>query len=1210
MPNKFNATEWLGNTTIFEINREPTHAAFTPYDTIEKAIARDIEASHYVQSLNGVWNFKLVNDPAQRLTDFFEDGYPMSDWGVIQVPGNWQTQGYDFPIYTNSKWPWHGWADMSAVAGYTVTSASQADDPRNGIPPQHYNPVGHYHRTFTVDANLLQGQRNVFISFQGVESAFYVWVNGNQVGYSEDSYTPAEFNITPYLQAGENSLAAQVFRWSAGSMLEDQDFIRMSGIFRDVYLYSKDKIEIFDYRVLTSFVDDNYRRADFELKIEARSLINTSPDNYMITATLKEGKNGTGDTIFTQTIPVSLAVVTFDKMGCKVAAINHIVKVDAPRLWSAEQPNLYNLALELKDGTGAVVEAVSSRVGFRNVDVRHDTPVGSAGFFVNGQRVVLKGVNRHDNNPETGRYVTRENMIRDIVLMKQANINFVRTAHYPNNTIWYDLCDEYGLYVMDEANMESHGALNDIPGDNEALWGPTCRNRMATMIKRDKNHPSVVYWSMGNECGTGSVWQSVYDMAKVLDPSRPVHYFNNNTVDNAYTDNRAATYPHIDGSPSANGRRNLLAIATDSNPKPFFAHEYCHSMGNATGNLQEYVDLFEHYPKLMGGAIWEWADHSIYVTIGGNSIETRDVGNKKTPWSNREPNVTTGRTFLGIGSKFGDTTYNDGGFCQDGIVNPEREPHPAYVQVKKSYQGVRITALDLSTGKIQIDNLLAFTNLNEYHGQWALLENNEAIASGVFANQQIDIPGKTSKIVDIGYTAPNLVPAGTDYILMIEFQLKASTLWANAGFTIAFEQFLVDFSTNMPCNLSKDKAFRSVDETDDMLVIHGDGFELTFDKTMGEITSFKGANGKELIFSNNNAGNPVPNFWRPQNDNTPHISAIYNNPVAVVDTVQINHLNASISIDVRLAYNTLNGSTSYVNYDIDPTGDVVVTLAFDAKAPDLLGRVGMKMQLPGAFENLRYYGRGPEENYIDRKTGCAVGVYDRTVTDMLSNYVRAQGCGNRCDVRWAAFMDSDGDGLLVSANPLMEFTALHYSDNELSQRSNRCPHELRRDSQIYLSVDLMQAGVGSSGGFSTETHERYRMYSNRKYEFIYCLSPIYADRNDITSLMAQAQTRRIATPNRAQPNELPPQVISSTNDANASGIVDLLDISVATTVDRAPDLPTSVTAVYANGATSLVGVFWETCVPEQIAAPGSFALSGTVEDTGITPVCMVTVNRT
>ena len=1476
---QWTGSEWTGNPQQFQVNRQPAHTAFVPYDTEGKAFARTREDSAYVQMLNGDWNFQYAEKPAERNTEFFKEDYDVSGWDTIQVPGNWQTQGYDKPIYTNSTYPW-------------TLNGGGANDSANATAPTGYNPVGSYRRSFTVEPEMLADGRQIFVSFQGVESAFYLWINGQQVGYSEDSYTPADFNITPYLKDGENSISVQVYRWSDGSYMEDQDFIRLSGIFRDVFLYSKDQVEIFDYEVVTD-LDDNYQNADLKLSVKARKLTQDVPDGYTVRAKLlDDGQN----TVVEKNFAVQFTGDT-DAMGYATASMNLEQEIQSPKLWSAEKPNLYTLVLELCDETGASVEFASSRIGFREVELRDNT-----GLFVNGQNVIMKGFNRHETSPDTGRTVGRELMEQDIALMKRANVNTVRTSHYPNDSYWYELCDEYGMYVVDEANIEAHGAMHKIPGNNPDKWLDVHLDRVTSVVERDKNHPSVIMWSLGNESGAGSVFQNLYDWIKARDNTRPVHYFNSRGDGTAdYSDTRSSTYPSADGAFS--GRISLPAVAADSNPKPYFAHEYAHSMGNSTGNLQEYVDAFEKYDKLIGGCIWDWVDQSIRVELGGEkknmlpdsgpnklhaeftgalaagmhadnalsgtaklpadpafdgtgsftvealvcqtgknsngydtiaakgneqftlqytkgalefcfksggswvsattpvpadwmnnwhrvtgvfsaedsvlkiyldgkevkslstggknvrnintyavtvgdnlerpgrtftgeiddvrvynraltaqeiadasiapqdesvlfwcdfsaldsanllvdqgpkklnaqytgTLEPRDdkgngtalegaatlpagealnitgsltlealvypnkvsgstngaiitkgnsqyamkyIGNtaqnksvveffiydanatgsssakwvsleaavpenwfenwhqvvstfdaaagtiniyidgtlaaskavsQKTFSSNeyqaaigtdtersgrefsgkidnvrvynraltpeeirsesRAPSdagvalwmdfnsveeVDTGvnaQSYFGYGGDWGDKT-NDGNFCSNGVIFPDRTLHPAYTEVTKAYQGVRLTASDLSKGEIKVDNLLEFTNLNEYECVWTLYNNNEEIQTGILTDEQIDLPGNSSKLVTVGYQTPENVREGSEFLLNIEFKLKEDTLWAEKGQVVAFEQFKPDFAANQsgPA-LDTSKKFTEVSQDGSVLTAKGEGFEVKFDTAKGELISFQN-NGKELI---QNA--PKPNYWRARIDNGA-INAKYRDPAATVGQVTVEKTDAKLVIRVPLAYPSLNNSTNTIEYAVYPTGDIVVTSNFDSKASEMLGRVGMKMELPQGFENVAYYGRGPDENYVDRKTGSLIGVYNTTVDGMFVPYMKPQENGNRTDVRWVSLTDEAGDGLLVSAENQMEFGAQHYSASELNSKAH--PYQLKKSGQVYLTLDYMQTGLGN-GSCGPIMLEKYKVQSNQKYTFTYRMRPVTGQTNSVEQMMDEAQ---------------------------------------------------------------------------------------------------------
>lgn len=1470
---KWTGDEWNANPKAYEVNREEIHSSFVPYDTEEKALARNPEESHYYQLLNGKWAFQLADKPADRNTEFFEEGYDVSGWDRIDVPRSWQTAGYDKPIYSNTTFPWR-----------LTTQGSQGYNNDTGAAPETYNPVGSYKREFEVNKDMLQGERQIFVSFQGVESAFYVWVNGQEVGYSEDSYTPADFNITDYLKEGKNEIAVQVYRWSDGSYVEDQDFIRLSGIFRDVYLYSKDDVEIFDYQVKTD-LDEKYENAVVKTSVDVRKLAETT-GTYEVSTKLLDAE---GKPVFTKNMgAVSFEDAAEDKMAHPVTTLEFEQEVKNPKLWSAEHPNLYSFVVELKKD-GQVVETASSKIGFREVEMRDNK-----GLFVNGKNVILKGANRHETSPETGRTISKELMKRDIEMMKQANVNTVRTSHYPNDPYFYELCDEYGMYVVDEANIESHNQLNQIPGNRAEVWGPMHLDRMNSVVERDKNHASVIMWSMGNESGKSDYFKVLYDHAKAVDGTRPVHYFNSaGDGDADYTDDRSSTYPKMEGS---SGRLNLNTIGTDSNPKPYFAHEYAHSMGNSTGNLQEYVDTFEKYDKLIGGCIWDWVDQSIDTYVSGGTVEyLKDSGKNKlkatvngklenisvdkalkgtgevpqhdaisqtgsftvqadvyqtgvngsgydtivakgneqltlqyvggknaiefcfkagnswksvlanvpSDWLNQWHRVTgvfdagngtltcyidgveaakvtgtgskrntndyvlsigknlerEGREFSGsidnvsyydkvisaddiknnnlqaedsvayydfnqsTGSKVvdlgnnkldmaisgtleagvtaknnkglrgnavfaenkalnltgsltleatvypeemksdgaiitkGNTAYalkylaaknkleffiydekatgsssakwivveadvpsdwvanphhiaavfdaenkmlklyidgreagknaisqssvsenayqvaigtdteragrdfkglidqvriynkaltldefndenrtpddegvvtwidfeemveedtgngihyfgyggdwndgsKDGNFCANGVVFPNREKQPGYDEVKKAYQGVKITASDLRAGKIKIENLLDFTNLNEYEVTWELLKNNEVLEGyqGTFTDEQMDIPAASEKTVTIGYDIPEEVKDGTDYLLNIYFKLKTDTPWAASGYTVAYEQFAVDFEANADADTIETAAFTEVNNGADKLTVKGEGFEVTFDKKKGQIVSFKNGS-KELIQS------PIePNYWRPRIDNGT-INSKFKTPAVTLGTITVEELSNKVKVTVPMTYAGLSNSTNQITYEIYPTGDIQVKSVFDAKGSDMLGRVGMKMQVPAGFESIKYYGRGPEENYLDRKSGSLIGVYDNTVDGMFVPYLKPQENGNRSDVRWFTLTDQAGDGLMVSAvSDTMEFGALHYSADELNGKGH--PYQLNRSEQTYVTMDLVQTGVGNAS-CGPDQLEKYKVKAGQEYTFEYRISPITnSESNSVEKLMQLSQ---------------------------------------------------------------------------------------------------------
>lgn len=612
----FKGEEWFDQNDVFQVNREDAHASFIGFDNINSAknpeLRKKHETSPYYQSLNGTWKFEWVKSPHERNMEFYKDSYDTSSWQNIKVPANWQTENYDSPKYTDTRLPWEGVEDPRANYGLP------ADSPR-GIAPTIYNPVGSYKRTFKTPADW--DGKEVFVSFQGVESAFYVWVNGKNVGYSEDSYTPAEFDISKYLKpAGEdNTISVQVYRWSDGSYLEDQDFIRLSGIFRDVFLFAKNKeASLFDFAYTTN-LDENYKDATFNFEVTLRGYNGKAADGYKVESILYDKS---GNEIFKKELG-DFTFKTEDDNRYFQAVSSYSQQVTAPALWSAENPELYELLIVLKNANGDIVETAGTHVGFREIEiVRKGT--NKSQIIVNGAPIMIKGVNRHETSLEGGRTVTEESMVQDILLMKQYNINSVRNSHYPNDAKWYDLCDEYGLYMIDEANIESHG-LNDYIPQSDPQWIAACKDRMRSTIERSKNHASIMSWSLGNESYNGDTWAELGKLCKELDPTRFVHYEGWRDIDEV--DVWSRMYRRVNNLGVDDKIKNPLGWWGEHGTKPAFQCEYAHAMGNGIGNLDEYWDVYEKYPNLQGGFIWDWVDQSLEIKTQADQILKDDGKN-------------------------------------------------------------------------------------------------------------------------------------------------------------------------------------------------------------------------------------------------------------------------------------------------------------------------------------------------------------------------------------------------------------------------------------------------------------------------------------------------------------------------------------------------------------------------------------------------------
>lgn len=1024
--------EWNNNPDVFQVNRMDAHATLMPYRTVMQALSGDRASSDWYRSLNGDWRFHWSDNPGNRVRDFQADGFDDSKWDTIEVPSHWQLKGYDYPQYTNIVYPWTGHEDIKAP-----------------FAPTKYNPVGQYARTFRVPAEW-QGQP-VYISFQGVESAFYVWLNGELVGYSEDTFTPAEFDLTPYLREGDNRLAVEVYRWCDASWLEDQDFWRLSGIFRDVYLYSTPRAHVYDFHA-SADLDERYE--DGALRVNARVVKHAAfgdAANVRLEAMLYDGE-GAPVWIVPHAESVALGAGVAD-----VRVETGALHVDRPLRWTAETPALYTLALSLVGEDGAVIEAVSCKVGFRRFELKDGL------MKINGQRIVFKGVNRHEFDCDRGRAVGPETMLQDILTMKRFNINAVRTSHYPNHPLWYELCDEHGLYVIDETNLESHGnwrygqqELEETVPGSRPEWRDNVVDRANSMMQRDKNHPSVIIWSLGNESFGGDNFLEMHKHLKAHDPSRLVHYEG--------TFHWRASQDASDMESTMYAKPHDLELYAQGNPKkPYILCEYSHAMGNSSGNLSKYTALFDRYPILQGGFIWDWKDQSIRAK------------------------AEDGTTYMAYGGDFGETPH-DGNFCGNGIIFADGAISPKIHEVKKCYQNVGFEAVDAAGGVVKATNKFLFDDLSAYEWTWRVDVEGELAAEGFVYAFEV-APGESRELRLPVADALSRCPADAEAVLTVGVRLRDGTRWAEAGHEIAWEQFVL--RTAAPRSETAVAGTLTVGEDAGRIVASGASFEAAFDKSTGELTAYR-YEGVDLL-----AAAPAPNFWR-----------------ALVDNDRGNKLGdrcgtwrgagseralrsfrvadrGSDHVTVVAAYDVPTTATSHVEISYTVRGDgridVQQTLTPGAGLPEI-PEVGMMLALPGSFQRLRWYGRGPHENYWDRAEGAKLGVYESTVAEQLTPYLRPQECGNKTDVRWLTLTDASGVGLRIGGAPTVEANALAYSPEELEAHDH--PHKLPPSDRVYVRVNYKQMGVGGDDSWGAKTHPDFTLYANRTYSYGYTLQGI------------------------------------------------------------------------------------------------------------------------
>ncbi|MFA9392888.1 MAG: glycoside hydrolase family 2 TIM barrel-domain containing protein [Prolixibacteraceae bacterium] len=1022
----FGQNDWE-NPEMIQQNREKAHSTFMTFSSNEKAMENDIETNEFAKKLNGIWKFNYVGRSSERPLDFYKTDYDVIGWDEIPVPGNWELYGYGFPNYTNIAYP------------FKKNQPYIADE---------YSPVGSYVYQFNVPE--FWKDREIYIEFGSVKSSFYIWINGQKVGYSQDSKLPSEFNITSYIHTGDNKLAVQVFQFSDGSYLEDQDFWRISGIQRDVILSARAKTHIRDFFV-KALLDQNYKNGMLDLDVE---LLNTSKKSNKNLSVGYQLLNADGEVIKTGS-------QSFDIKKGSSGTVNFNANIPDVKKWSAEEPNLYQLTIGLMDEYNQIIEATAIPIGFRTTEIK------GGQLLVNGQPVLLKGVNRHEHDARFGHVISEEMMIKDIMLMKQFNVNAVRTCHYPNDPRWYALCDQYGLYLYDEANIESHdyGYAPEHTLANKPEWLNAHVARVSNMVLRDKNHPSVIVWSMGNEAGTGPNFLAAYKAAHLLDDTRPVQYEraeSQTDVKERHTDIIGHMYRGIDDI-----KKNW--VGTDLE-RPFIWVEYSHAMGNSNGNFQEYWDLIESERQIQGGFIWDWVDQGL--------VKTDEKG----------------REFYGYGGHFEPNgVHNDGNFCLNGLVDSERHPHPGLYEVKKTYQNIGFKDAGISEGKITIVNKNFFVGFDSYLLRWEILENGTIIKTGV--ESQLNIAPQTERTIALNFKG--FVPKNNkEYFLNVYAVNANETALIPFGHVMASEQLSLTGKFSVPAANHLTSPLK-LDENTQTIFISGNDFMIHFSKTNGALSSYV-LNGQQLITSA-----LLPDFWRAPTDNDygnrmPVRCKVWKEAVDNATVQSINYQSVSadkIQISVKLELPSVLGSID-LGYTVWGDGSIDIAYNFEAlkeKLPEI-PRIGMRMQLPKEFNNLSYYGRGPLENYSDRKFASFVGKYDSKVADQFYNYTRPQENGHKTDTRWLQLTNQVGMGLVFTATDApVEFNALRYSTEELDEgesKTNRRSTDVEQGNFVELHIDHAMMGLGGDNSWGARPHQPYMLYAGKKYQYSFSIQPL------------------------------------------------------------------------------------------------------------------------
>jgi len=1013
------------NPDVNGINKEKPHAY--SFLTSEKA------NNPTVQSLNGIWKFHWSPDPQSRPMDFYTENYSTEKWDNILVPGNCELQGFGTPIYTNIAYPF------------------KKDPPRVTSEPEKWftsynerNAVGSYCTSFTIPENW--NQKQVFLNFGGVLSAMYVWVNGQKVGYSENSMSPAEFDITSYLRKGENKLAVEVYKWCDGSYLEDQDIWRLSGIFRDVDLIARPKTFISDFFVKAE-PDKTFANADIAInvKIENRSALQSS--GLQLEAEIK-GFSKSGEYVdinFSQKVPAV--------NNGKQVSMDLKTMLKQAKLWSPETPDLYFLTLKLKSNKNEIIDKAECYFGVRKIEVRGEV------FCINGKAVKLKGVNRHEQHPRTGRHMSRQFLIHDMELMKQANINWIRTSHYPNDPLFYELCDKYGFYVMDEANQESHafGLGSKYMGDS-VQWKQSHVERAVSLVQRDKNHACVIFWSLGNEGGKGRNMEAMADTIRKMDASRLIFSDTHREISDLYDDSYLHPYDF----------KKLAERITD---KPVVMREYAHVMGNSGGNLQEYWDVFYADSSIAGAAIWEWDEHGLPKPKDGSPMKLDEHPDDLNLKDNE---------FWAYGGDFGDKP-NDGNFLMRGLVSTDRKPNPHYFEVQKVYQPVVFQMVNEKETKIKVINHFDFTSLENFSFEYEYTSNGKSLQKGLFpCNIQ---PGKSAEI-----QIPSLQSADTftsEICLNIFVRLKKATLWAEDGFCIAREQFVIKPYVWNKITAEGKKIV--VNQTSSQIELNDGTISLVLNRNNATLTSWK-VNQQELL-----KGKLEPYFWKPANDNQKASGFVKEYGKwkkaadnLVVKNVEVSNKDSLASVKFEINLPTI-GANYTLQYQLNGKGKMQVEATYEPLCDTIpiIPKFGMRMQIPENYYFIDWYGRGPFENYPDRKTASLIGKYSSRLENFISPYPAPQDNANRCDVRWFSLSAQNKETIKITGLQQLNFRAWPYTEEDLE--NSRHNYQLPKRDFINLNIDLNIHGVGGDDTWGAKTMEKYTNPGNKPYHYGFIL---------------------------------------------------------------------------------------------------------------------------